>query len=452
MQFNKLLGKRKRLTIFLKFKSSWKLLNPTYTHILWDDADNENLIRQHYPWFLEKYLSVPRAVSRADIARVFYMHKFGGVYSDLDSACYRPLDDLLSNHDLVLGSMWVPNDPNAFEYPHSIPNAWMASKPGHALWMHFADMILRADSGGEAEELAGPVMLRKVVKAYLESGARNVDSVHVAGHVATMKSPRLAKLVTVALLLCLTFLVLSSPNETVDALDPTTATHSNPILHSQPLSLIRSKLASIAKDARNRTKGGPQRSQLVAEIPKIIHQSWKTHDIPQEKFGNWTGTWKLQNPQYEYMLWDDSENENLIREHYPWFLPKYMSFGKVINKVDSARVFYMHKYGGVYADLDFACYRPLDSLLANHDLVLGSMAVNDETYEGDHSIQNAFMASKPGHSFWMHYANTILNVDSRVTHVEEISGPVALKQAVESYLKMEGVAGEESIFLADTGS
>ena len=45
---------------------------------------NRELIRVYYPWFLEVYDSFEKNVMRADAARVFYMHKFGGIYMDLD--------------------------------------------------------------------------------------------------------------------------------------------------------------------------------------------------------------------------------------------------------------------------------------------------------------------------------------------------------------------------------
>ena len=54
------------------------------THILWTDAMNRELIRRHYPFFLETYDSFELNIMRADSARVFYMHRYGGVYMDLD--------------------------------------------------------------------------------------------------------------------------------------------------------------------------------------------------------------------------------------------------------------------------------------------------------------------------------------------------------------------------------
>lgn len=93
-------------------------------------------------------------------------------------------------------------------------------------------------------------------------------------------------------------------------------------------------------------------------IPRIIHQSWKTHELP-EKFLEWATSWKHKNPDFAYKLWNDTENRNLIVEHYPWFLHTYDSLPQNIHRVDASRLFYMHKYGGIYSDLDLECLQPM---------------------------------------------------------------------------------------------
>lgn len=55
----------------------------------------------------------------------------------------------------------------------------------------------------------------------------------------------------------------------------------------------------------------------------------------------------------------------------------------------------MHAYGGLYLDIDVECFSPTDELLASRDVVL--------QLENDHpkSLNNAVMASVPGHPFWL---------------------------------------------------
>jgi mannosyltransferase OCH1-like enzyme len=49
-----------------------------WEYVLWDDESNEALVREHFPWFLETYKSLPKEINRADMARNFYMFLFGG--------------------------------------------------------------------------------------------------------------------------------------------------------------------------------------------------------------------------------------------------------------------------------------------------------------------------------------------------------------------------------------
>lgn len=90
---------------------------------------HRNLVRQHYPWFLRLYDALPKPIMRADAARYLYMHKYGGLYSDLDIEAVSPFDFVLTtvpNASVLLAYMGTD-----YKYPHNIPNAFMASKPGY---------------------------------------------------------------------------------------------------------------------------------------------------------------------------------------------------------------------------------------------------------------------------------------------------------------------------------
>ena len=56
-------------------------------------------------------------------------------------------------------------------------------------------------------------------------------------------------------------------------------------------------------------------------------------------------------------------------------------------------------YAGVYADLDFQSLRPLDDILQGKKVAMGKM--QDDVDEWQHALPNAFMASVPGHDFWL---------------------------------------------------
>ena len=113
------------------------------------------------------------------------------------------------------------------------------------------------------------------------------------------------------------------------------------------------------------------------------------------------------NPDWQFWLWTDDDNRELIRRHYPFFLGVYDGY-EFFKRVDAVRVFYMHRYGGLYMDLDFACLQPMESV---------PMAPGEAVFSyqyGDHvittkpgAIANNFMASPPRHPFF-EYAILIL--------------------------------------------
>ena len=161
-------------------------------------------------------------------------------------------------------------------------------------------------------------------------------------------------------------------------------------------------------------------------FPKLIFQTWKTHDIPKE-WESWHNSWEKYNPDYEFVLHDDYENRELVRKHFPGYLELYDSFHAEIYRADIIRYFFLYKYGGIYADLDFECLRPFDSLLEeqkNKEIILGRVK---KRYL--YSLPNAIMISKPGNKFWIEVINKIYEapIEDRKRSPDAITGPVPLE-------------------------
>ncbi len=104
---------------------------------------------------------------------------------------------------------------------------------------------------------------------------------------------------------------------------------------------------------------------------------------------------KKLNPGYKYSLWSDSDLEAFIAKEYPWFLETYQTYPYPIQRVDAARYFILHKYGGVYIDLDITCLEAFDKILKNvskdTDSVLGATAPL--------GVTNSMLMSKARHPF-----------------------------------------------------
>lgn len=165
-------------------------------------------------------------------------------------------------------------------------------------------------------------------------------------------------------------------------------------------------------------------------IPKYIHQSWKTTDIPDEVYPHfWQESWKTLHPDWEYRLWTDEDNRELVRSHYPQFLSFYDSLDWGIKRADFSRFLYMHRYGGLYVDLDFVALRDQTPLLEGASLVVGRLSDTNPFYQ----IANAYLASEPGHEFWMQIAEDVLKTPAREWRVEAITGPLKLQWALEKF-------------------
>lgn len=173
-------------------------------------------------------------------------------------------------------------------------------------------------------------------------------------------------------------------------------------------------------------------SRLPCGIPKIIHQSWKDKDLTP-LYRKWSTAWQAHHPGWEYRLWTDDDNRRFIRDEFPWFLEQYDAFDRHIFRVDLVRFFYLFKYGGMYADLDFEPLRSLEALLWDkRGVVVGQMGSNASFA---HSIPNAWMASPPGHPFWRLCVHEAVRewLKGEYELAEAVGGPIQLTRLARQW-------------------
>lgn len=151
-------------------------------------------------------------------------------------------------------------------------------------------------------------------------------------------------------------------------------------------------------------------------IPKIIHQTWKTNEVPA-KWKGFVNKVQRLNPDWEYRLWSDDDNERFVREQYPDFYPIFMGFSRGIMRADVIRYLIMNKIGGVYLDLDYEMLEPFD--FGDEQLVL---PMNRSVSYGDpeNEIGNCIFASVPGHPFWIDVINDLRVNPPDVTDYSQI--------------------------------
>ena len=171
-------------------------------------------------------------------------------------------------------------------------------------------------------------------------------------------------------------------------------------------------------------------------IPKIIHQTWKTYDVPEE-WWDCVNSWKAHHPDWEYRLWTDDESESFVARHYPDFLSTFQNYPYGIQRADAIRYLVLYQLGGVYADLDYECLQPLDPLLEGHTAVIGMEPDEHAAISKvEHMICNALMASEPGHPFMA----SVIEHLKRATHgtvadfdILSTTGPLMLNEVYAAY-------------------
>lgn len=99
-------------------------------------------------------------------------------------------------------------------------------------------------------------------------------------------------------------------------------------------------------------------------IPLLFHFTWIQGEAAlPEKFAYNVNTWRWLNPSGTVHVHDDDSILKLLRQDWPDLLQLYKACGNA-NKKDIAMFVILHRYGGVHADVDMQCVRPLEDLLA----------------------------------------------------------------------------------------
>lgn len=135
--------------------------------------------------------------------------------------------------------------------------------------------------------------------------------------------------------------------------------------------------------------------------PRILHQTWKTDSLP-DHLREFQASWLALHPDWEYRLWTDEDNERLIAEHYPQFLDHYRHVTPIILKIDFVRLAYLHRFGGVYADIDCEALRSFEPLIRQNQIIVAREHQGiGRILRGRDFVINALLISPPGHPFWL---------------------------------------------------
>lgn len=174
-------------------------------------------------------------------------------------------------------------------------------------------------------------------------------------------------------------------------------------------------------------------------IPKIIHQIWmQGYKKMPFRHKRWTKSWRKKNRDWQYRFWDETAIISLIEEHIPELLPSYSNFDCVVARSDIGRYVILSVYGGLYADTDTICIKPIEDIV---DLEHYTIITNvHDMLDVDHTIEqkleqvtNSVIFCQPKHP-------VIQDILQRISRYEDdgqfwinITGPPMLSKCVTQY-------------------
>ncbi len=207
-------------------------------------------------------------------------------------------------------------------------------------------------------------------------------------------------------------------------------------IESTPQSFIEDNGVTIAKLLFERFCANPTLS--IPAIPSIVHMIWMGSP-PTPTVTLAIMSWKKHHPNWEVRLWTDKEIKALT-----WSHPKSeLLFTQAQNwaeKSDILRFEILYQYGGVYADTDAICLKPLDSLVKSDIGFFGCFEENQVRTLGRPLIGSAVIGSSKNNPILhrcIDYSYTETEQPQLKQHIRSGPGPLsrACYEALETHQK-----------------
>jgi hypothetical protein len=182
-------------------------------------------------------------------------------------------------------------------------------------------------------------------------------------------------------------------------------------------------------------------------IPRLIHQTWKTDDLPAE-FRAYSATWRDRNPGWTWRFWSDRDLLEFVAACYPAYLELFRGYRQGVQRADAGRYLLLHHFGGIYADMDTECLQSLEPIASENRVILCEEPITHcsemATCRGFTSVLfNGVMASPAGHPFWPHLLARM--ADARhASDVLDSTGPYLLTGAALSFPDKGAVRMEDA--------
>jgi mannosyltransferase OCH1-like enzyme len=174
-------------------------------------------------------------------------------------------------------------------------------------------------------------------------------------------------------------------------------------------------------------------------IPRKIHQIWMQGKLSIPfKYKDAQESWGKLHPNYNVIVWDEQDMENLCKGTYWTELIAMCS--SLIQRADIYRCAVLERHGGVYVDMDMHALRSIEPLLKelevlDSDIAVGETSFRHTPFNALLGVNNAFISAKQHSVFWKKiyyphvlkslHAFTVLDMMSPLYNVLHTAGPGA---------------------------
>ncbi|OQS07155.1 hypothetical protein THRCLA_00843 [Thraustotheca clavata] len=462
---------------------SWKAENPHYHYRFWSDADIPAFVQNHFPEYFVLFKRFPVDIMRSDFFRYLVVLKYGGVWSDIDTMCLKPVDTWapITSHTVsaMVGVELDASDVILDWWSLKLQfTQWtFAAAPGHPLMRHIVDFIhKRFKDAAEipliVHQVTGPSIWTEAILDYLKISA-DIQSIHPFRF---LKNPLLVG--DIAIMPVTSFNPtnpqmggkgLSDPAscsgwdrylETRDTLIGETLhlivytlDRYDPRRLSLRMCLAIAICASVVLQynvaysrAMYHQMHGLDKPVYGKPIAKVIHQSWVSLATLPASVKQPVETWKQLNPNYDYRFWSNAEIHGFVDSNFPEFASLFKRFPVDIMRSDFFRYLVVLKHGGVWCDIDTVCLKPVDSWAPSERSVSAMIGVEMDASDvllDWWSVKLQFtvwtFAAAPDHPLLRHVVNYIQDKYSREVNipldVDIVTGATIWTDAIVDYLQ-----------------
>ncbi len=150
----------------IEASGTWIHHNPDYEYRYMSDIDAAKFVKENFgqEWF-DIFVNVPLGVMRGDIWRYMIIYKYGGVYTDLDTLCLKPISTWMKDeYDMII---CPENDVHLCQWT-------FAAAPGHPVIKSVLDCIFEGFQNPDYTEdhfvhkLTGPSVWTRGIRKALD--------------------------------------------------------------------------------------------------------------------------------------------------------------------------------------------------------------------------------------------------------------------------------------------